>query len=86
MRAHILTENKAAISDLKNKPLEVLARGKGDAVAILSRNKPVFYAVPVERYEKILEQLNELLDDLECAKLIKARRKQPSVKVSLDEL
>jgi len=80
MTDHILTAEVAALSDLRNNPRKITE--KGEAVAILSRNKPVFYAVPLKLFEAMLEQL----DDAQLGKLIKKRRKQASVKVSLDDL
>ncbi|KAA6206049.1 MAG: antitoxin [Candidatus Tokpelaia sp.] len=77
---YILTEKSAHLSDLRNNLKKITE--KGEAVAILSRNKPVFYAVPLEVFENMLEQL----DDMQLGKVIKKRRRQPSVKVSIDDL
>lgn len=43
--------------------------GGGDVVAILNRNEPAFYCVPADRYEAMLD----LIDDLKLAKEVKAQ-------------
>lgn len=49
----------ASISDLKKNPMEVALSGKGETVAILNRNVPVFYCVPPELYKQMLDQFNQ---------------------------
>lgn len=53
----IHTSTSASISDLKKNPMEVALAGDGDAVVILNRNTPVFYCVPPELYQHMLNQL-----------------------------
>nr|WP_280178663.1 hypothetical protein [Bathymodiolus heckerae thiotrophic gill symbiont] len=36
--------------------MKVVRSGGGEAVAILNHNKPAFYCVPVETYEKQMQQ------------------------------
>lgn len=60
----ILSQSTTNISQLRKNPSAIVARGDGFPVAVLSRNKPHFYCVPAELYEK-------MLDDLENAELIK---------------
>jgi antitoxin StbD len=72
----------AGISELKKNPMEVMAQGEGAPVAILNRNKPVFYVVPTETYEALLDRL----EDLELVATVNSRLDQPEVEVSLDEL
>lgn len=78
----ILSSMSAGISDLKKNPMEVIKQGKGAAVAILNRNRPVFYAVPADMYEQLLEQV----EDAELAALAKQRMDSPEIEVALDEL
>ncbi|GBL59039.1 antitoxin of toxin-antitoxin stability system [Pseudomonas citronellolis] len=54
----------------------------GHAVAILNRNEPVFYAVPADEYERMIE----LLDDIYLGRLADERKDESSVTVSLDDL
>ena len=44
----------------------------GQTVAVLSHNKPAFYMVPPDRYEAMLEEL----DDLHLVRVAKERLKQ----------
>ncbi len=78
----ILTNVTAGISELKKNPMEVLKEGEGAPVAILDRNRPVFYAVPAPVYEQLLEQL----EDMELAAVVKARQDMKEIEVSLDDL
>lgn len=72
----------ASITELKRDPMGTMAAGRGDAVAILNRNRPAFYCVPAAAYEVILERL----EDAELNALADARSAQPEVAVSLDDL
>lgn len=51
-------------------------------MVILNRNEPAFYILSPERYEELLD----LLDDAALAKVVKARRGGRSVKVNIDDL
>lgn len=46
----ILTDTVATITELKQNPMDILTKGKGNAVAILNHNKLVFYCVPPELF------------------------------------
>lgn len=78
----ILADLSAGISELKKNPMAVIAQAEGAPVAILNRNQPVFYAVPADVYEAMLEKL----DDMALIDLVKKRQHQPEIEVSLDEL
>ena len=78
----ILADVAAGISKLKENPMAVVAQGEGAPVAILNRNEPVFYAVPAAAFEQMMDKL----EDMELAALVEARRDQPEIEVSLDEL
>jgi len=78
----VLADVSAGISELKKNPMSVVEQGEGAPVAILNRNQPVFYAVPAEAYEALLDKL----EDVELAAIVKARLDQPEIEVSLDEL
>ena len=54
----------------------------GETVAVLNRNKAVFYAVPAEAYEAMMERL----EDAELAALVRAREHQPRIEVDWDDL
>jgi len=55
----VLTDVAASIADLKRNPMGVISEGAGEAVLILHRNKPAFYAVPPALYEAMLEVVDD---------------------------
>lgn len=65
MLAHVV----ASITELKKNPMGTVQAGGGDVVAILNRNEPAFYCVPADRYEAMLD----LIDDLKLAQEVQAR-------------
>jgi antitoxin StbD len=67
------------ISELKLNPTAVIESADGVAVAILNRNKPVGYLLPADRYEALLDQL----EDYELADIARARRNEPLVEVDI---
>ncbi len=81
---HILASYSVSISELKKNPSALLSASEGAPIAILNHNKPTAYLVPVETYEAMLEQL----EDLHLAKVVKQRlaEKAKPVTVSIDDL
>jgi antitoxin StbD len=51
-------------------------------VAILNRNKPVFYAVPANVYESMMDAI----EDIELAALVESRKNQDEVSTSVQQL
>ena len=82
MASLILAEMTASVSELKKNPMGTVAAGEGSPVAILNRNEPVFYCVPTKAFEAMMERL----EDLELNAIAEARKDQPVIKVTLDEL
>ena len=82
MTQPILADISAGISEFKKNPMAVVEQGDGAPVAILNRNKPVFYAVPAKVYERLLEEL----EDMELAALVEARKNQLEIAVDVDAL
>ena len=78
----VLSEVFASISELKKNPIGTVAAGNGFAVAILSRNKPVFYCIPAKTYEVLMDKI----DDLEMSTLADARANEKIIMVKLDGL
>lgn len=72
----------ASITDLKKNPMGTIAAGHGRPVAILNRNEPAFYCVPADEFHAMVE----LLEDMELAQIVGARKDEPTIPVSLDEL
>lgn len=71
-----------SVSDLKKNPSQVMSRAAGQSVAVLNHNRVMAYMVPADRYEAMMEYL----DDLELAEMIKLRAHETAVRVDLDEL
>lgn len=82
MAHRILAETSASVSELKKNPMGTVAAGEGFPVAILNRNEPVFYCVPAQAYEAMLERM----EDLELNAIADAREGQAVHRVSLDDL
>ena len=78
----ILANISAGISELKKNPMSVVEQGEGMPIAILNRNKPVFYAVPAKAYEELLDKL----EDFELTKIVNERLNDPTIKVDIDDL
>jgi len=78
----ILADNSTSISELKKNPMAVVEQGDGFPVAVLNRNQPVFYCVPADAYEIMMDKL----EDVELALLVKERQGQPEIEVSINDL
>ena len=78
----ILSDVSAGISELKKNPMSVVEQGDGSPVAILNRNKPVFYAVPANVYENMMDAI----EDIELAAIVESRQNQSEVLSSIDQL
>ena len=80
----ILSNLSVSMTEFKKNPNEALRESGGQAVAVLSHNKPAFYMVPPDRYEAMLEEI----DDLQLVRVVKERLKQKdrAIGVTLDEL
>ncbi len=71
-----------SVSDLKKNPSRVLSLAGGEPIAVLNHNRVMAYMVPADRYEAMMEQL----DDLALVEIIKRRAEETPMRVSLDEL
>ena len=78
----ILADNATSITELKKNPMAVLEGADGFPVAVLNRNQPVFYCVPAEAYEMLMDKL----EDIELAQIVKERQNSQEFEVSLDDL
>ena len=78
----ILADVAASVSELKKNPMATVAAGEGFPVAILNHNEPVFYCVPAHAYEALMDKL----EDMELAALAVARKDQPEIEVTWDDL
>ena len=68
----VLANASARISELKKNPMAVIERAEGAPVAILNRNRPVFYAVPAAAWESLIDKQ----EDFELAALVREREMQ----------
>lgn len=78
----VLARMTASVSELKRNPMGTVAAGEGAPVAILNHNQPAFYCAPAKAYAALLERL----EDAELNAIADARKGEPFVKVSLDDL
>ncbi len=78
----ILTDLSVGVSELKKNPMAIMSESEGQAIAVLNRNKPVFYAVPAELYEEMMD----IIEDQELLKIVQSRKDEPRITVNLNEL
>ncbi len=78
----VLADISTGISELKKNPMAVVEKGDGAPVAILNRNEPVFYVIPAQAYELLMDKL----EDVELASVVGMRKDQPEVEVGIDDL
>ncbi|MDH0959366.1 FitA-like ribbon-helix-helix domain-containing protein [Ectopseudomonas chengduensis] len=77
----ILADTAASLADFKKDPIGTLHECSGETVVILDHNAPVFYAVPTERYEAMLQ----MIDDTRLAEAIRRRQDEPTVRADIDD-
>ena len=78
----LLADLSASVTELKKDPMGIIRSGLGEAVVILNRNEPAFYAVPPAQYELMMQ----LIDDAHLAQLVKQRQGDPVEMVDIDDL
>lgn len=81
--SHAICSNiVASISELKTNPMATVKGAGGEPLAILNRNQPVFYCVPAELYEIMID----IIDDSELTKIITKRAHEQEVVVDINDL
>ncbi|MBD9566517.1 type II toxin-antitoxin system Phd/YefM family antitoxin [Pseudomonas sp. PDM09] len=78
----VLADMAVSVSELKKNPSAVLSGAHGGPVAVLNHNRVMGYMVPAD----VFEQMMERLDDFELAEIVRSRRNEKPVPVSLDDL
>jgi len=80
----ILSDLSVSMTEFKKNPNEALRESGGQAVAVLSHNKPAFYMVPPDRYAAMLDAI----DDLHLVRVVRERLKQKdrAIAVTLDDI
>jgi antitoxin StbD len=76
----------ASITDLKRNPMGTVEAGAGEPVAILNRNEPAFYCVPAERYDALLEYIDDLKLVAEVKERIAANEPMIRARISGDDI
>lgn len=71
-----------SVAEFQRSPVAVMDGAAGATVAVLSDDRVMAYMVPPERYEAMLEQL----DDLHLVEIAKARAGEVGIPVDLDAL
>lgn len=84
MLTKIHADYTVSISELKRNPQALIDNAHGEVIALLNRNKPTAYIIPVKTYEELME----LAEDIELGRIIEERQveKDQAVEVQIDEL
>jgi antitoxin StbD len=84
MLSSIHASKTASITDFKKNPQGLIDAARGEAIALLNRNKTAAYIVPPDVYERLLE----IAEDVELGSIYETRKheKNDAVEVSLDDL
>ena len=82
MIQRIHADASVSISDLKKNPSAVIAAAAGFPVAVLNRNTPAAYLVPVAAWEELMDKL----DDIALAEIVRARAGEVGIPVDIDDL
>ena len=84
MLEQIYASKTASITEFKKNPQALINAAKGEAIALLNRNKTAAYIVPPEVYERLLE----MAEDIELGRIYEERKheKATAIEVSLDDL
>ena len=82
MTTRILADVAASITEFKANPMKVASSAYGEAVAVLNRNEPVFYCVPAEAYELLMDRI----EDLELLSLAAERENEETISVDIHDL
>ncbi len=78
---HVIHAGKVvSVTDLKKNPARVVDDAGDQPVAVLSHNKPAFYLLAPEVFERLLERL----DDADLTKLARTRMKEVDRAVTVD--
>ncbi|MEJ8563022.1 type II toxin-antitoxin system Phd/YefM family antitoxin [Yoonia sp. GPGPB17] len=71
-----------SVSELKKSPTAIIDDAKGNAVAILNRNRVMAYFVPAATFEAMLDRL----DDLDLVEVSQARANEQPASINIEEL
>lgn len=73
-----------SISELKRNPSELIRKAHGETIVILNRNTPTAYLVSPEKYQALMETI----EDIELTAIAKKRliEKNQPIEIDLDDL
>lgn len=81
--AHLILSNvTASITELKKHPMATVKSAKGEPLAILSHNAPVFYCIPVKMYEAMMD----VLEDVQLAEIVRERAHEQEIEIHINDL
>jgi antitoxin StbD len=84
MLDRVATQLATTISEFKKNPNETVALANNEAFAVLTNNKPSFYVVPPELFEKLLD----MIDEIELERIVLERMNDGStpIRVNIEDL
>jgi antitoxin StbD len=82
MTNFIFSDVIASVSELKKHPMQVFNQAKGRPLAILNRNKPVFYCIPPLMFEALIDKF----EDEELANIIISRQNESEIAIDINDL
>jgi len=81
----LLSDRTISATDVKKRGIASFQTDNGSPVAVMKNNRPQYYVVEAGLYAEMMAAL-EAAEDAELVRLAEARRHQPRVRVSLDDL
>jgi PHD/YefM family antitoxin component YafN of YafNO toxin-antitoxin module len=81
----LLSDRTISATDVKKRGIASFQTDNGSPVAVMKNNRPQYYVVEAGLYAEMMEAL-EAAEDAELLRLAEARRHQPRMRVSLDDL
>lgn len=75
MSEKFFTRMTASLSELKQNPMATVASAEGRPIAIIHENRPAFYCVPANLYEKWMDAL----EDMQLAAIVRDREGEETV-------
>ena len=82
--AKMMAGMSASITDFKANPNAIIKQSEGEAIAVLKRNEPCFYAVPPELFETMTEAMEDLVLLMQANARLNDNKEL--VELSLDDL
>jgi len=76
------TDETMELTEFRKNPLTVVQKGDGEPVSILRQGQPVFYVIPPETFERMMDAL----EDVDLLEIIREREDMAAIEVSLDAL